>query len=171
VGLPRFNPHHRKHLSYYPLVAHLAQTGHILRLKNRPGNVHDSKQAVAFLRELIESLRPRAGRAVPLEFRMDAAFFRGRSLASSRGTAAPTHQGRLLELVALKQLAAEARTWLPLAPGVTGFDHELAIPQWNLRLRVMIYRKHVQHQTAKNFQLDLFTPTTGTSSTTRSRPT
>src|SRR5947209_16995 len=61
----------------------------------------------------------------------------------------------------LKQLAAEARTWLPLAPGVTGFDHELTIPQWNLRLRVMIYRKHVQHQTAKNFQLDLFTPDDG----------
>src|SRR5438876_1246392 len=54
-----FNPHHRKDPSYYPLVAHLAQTGHILRLKNRPGNVHDSKQAVAFLRELIESLRQR----------------------------------------------------------------------------------------------------------------
>jgi hypothetical protein len=58
----------------------------------------------------------------------------------------------------LKQLAAEARTWLPLAPGVTGFEHALTIPQWDLRLRVMIYRKHVQHQTAKNFQLDLFTP-------------
>src|SRR3989442_468082 len=69
-----FNPHHRKDPSYYPLVAHLAQTGHILRLKNRPGNVHDSKQAVAFLRELIESLRQRLGRALPLEFRMDAAF-------------------------------------------------------------------------------------------------
>src|SRR5262245_55899537 len=26
-----FNPHHRKDPSYYPLVAHLAQTGHILR--------------------------------------------------------------------------------------------------------------------------------------------
>jgi Transposase DDE domain group 1 len=38
-----FNPHHRKDLSYYPLLAHLAQTGHILRLKNRPGNLHDSK--------------------------------------------------------------------------------------------------------------------------------
>ena len=57
-----FNPHHRKALSYYPLVAHLAQTGHILRLKNRPGNVHDSKQAVAFLRELIDRLRARVGR-------------------------------------------------------------------------------------------------------------
>src|SRR5439155_1471270 len=55
----------------------------------------------------------------------------------------------------------EARTWLPLAPGVTGFEHDLAIPQWHLRLRVMIYRKHVRHQTAKNFQLDLFTPDDG----------
>jgi len=69
-----FNPHHRKDPSYYPLVAHLAQTGHILRLKNRPSNVHDSKQAVAFVRELIESLRGRRGRVLPLEFRMDAAF-------------------------------------------------------------------------------------------------
>lgn len=31
-----FNPHHRKDPSYYPLLAHLAQTGHILRCKNRP---------------------------------------------------------------------------------------------------------------------------------------
>src|SRR6266436_1474664 len=34
-----FNPHHRKDPSYYPLLAHVAQTGHILRVKNRPGNV------------------------------------------------------------------------------------------------------------------------------------
>src|SRR5712691_7557142 len=44
-----FNPHDRKDRSYYPLLAHVGQTGHILRVKNRPGNVHDSKQAVAFL--------------------------------------------------------------------------------------------------------------------------
>lgn len=30
-----FNPHHRKDKSYYPLLAHVAQTGQILRLKNR----------------------------------------------------------------------------------------------------------------------------------------
>ena len=52
----------------------VAQTGHILRVKNRPGNVHDSKQAVAFLRELIDGLRTAFGRRLPLEFRMDAAF-------------------------------------------------------------------------------------------------
>src|SRR5229473_1520039 len=87
-----FNPHHRKDLSYYPLVAHVAQTGHILPLKH---------------------------------------------------------------------LAAERRQWHALAPDVTGFEHQLVIPQWNLRLRVMIYRKHVQHESPKNFQLDLFTPDDG----------
>ena len=52
-----------------------AQTGHILRLKSRPGNVHDPKQAVPFLRVLIDDLRDRFGRRMALEFRMDAAFF------------------------------------------------------------------------------------------------
>ena len=65
-----FNPHHRKEPGY----AHLAQTGHILRVTNRPGNVHDSKQAVAFLREVIDGLRAVFDRRRPVEFRMDAAF-------------------------------------------------------------------------------------------------
>src|ERR1700731_920049 len=59
-----FNPHHPKDRSYYPLLAHLAQTGQILRLKNRPGNVHDSKGAAAFMRELIGEIRARLGRAL-----------------------------------------------------------------------------------------------------------
>ena len=70
-----FNPHHRKHRSYYALLAHLAQTGHILKVKNRPGNVHDSKGSVAFLRELIADLRTRVGGKLVVEFRMDGAFF------------------------------------------------------------------------------------------------
>ena len=76
-----YNPHFKKDPSYYPLLAHLAQTGHILRLKNRPGNVHDSRGAARFLRELIHELRDRFGRSLPLEFRMDAAFFQEEILA------------------------------------------------------------------------------------------
>ena len=157
-----FNPHHRKDPSYYPLVAHLAQTGHILRLKNRPGNVHDSKQAVAFLRELLDGLRARLGRALPVEFRMDAAFcqrdvFR---LLATRRCAYAIKVG-YWSWLPLKQLAAARQRWEALAPDVTGFMTDLAIPQWNLSLRVMIYRKHVQHETPKNFQLDLFTPDDG----------
>lgn len=51
-----FNPHHPKDPSYHPVLAHVAQTGHILRVKNRPGNGHDSKQAVTFLREVVDGL-------------------------------------------------------------------------------------------------------------------
>ena len=157
-----FNPHHRKDRSYYPLLAHVAQTGHILRVKNRPGNVHDSKQSAAFLRELIDAVRGRLGRRLPLEFRMDAAFFQPDvlRLLAARGCAYAIKVG-YWSWLPLKQLAAERRHWHALAPGVTGFEHLLVIPQWKLRLRVMLYRKHVQHESPKNFQLDLFTPDDG----------
>ena len=157
-----FNPHHRKDPSYYPLLAHVAQTGHILRVKNRPGNVHDSKQAGAFLREVIDGLRTAFGRRLPLEFRMDAAFFQRDVLRvlATRGCAYAIKVG-YWHWLPLKQLAADRQRWLPVAPNVTGFFHDLPIPQWNLRLRVMLYRKHVAHESPKNFQLDLFTPDDG----------
>lgn len=93
-------------------MIHLAQTGHILRLKNRPGNVHDSKQAAHFLRELIDSLRARLGRALPLEFRMDAAFFQRDVLRLLiRHRCAYAIKVGYWSWLPLKQLAAEARTW------------------------------------------------------------
>src|SRR5438093_10013027 len=127
-----FNPHHRKDPSYYPLLAHVAQTGHILRLKNRPGNVHDSKQSAAFLREVIDGLRAAFGRRLPLEFRMDAAFFQRDvlRLLAARGCAYAIKVG-YWSWLPLKQLAAERQRWLPVAPNVTGFFHDLHIPQWH----------------------------------------
>ena len=158
-----FNPHHRKDPSYYPLLAHVAQTGHILRLKNRPGNVHDSKQAVPFLREVITDLRRQLGRRVALEFRMDAAFFQRGILqlltAQACGYAIKVGYWSWLPL---KAIAAACRHWEPVAPGVTGYETALVVSQWNdLRLRVVLYRKHVGHPTRRNFQLDLFTPDDG----------
>src|SRR5206468_196817 len=158
--------------SYYPLLAHLAQTGHILRCKNRPGNVHDSKQAVAFLREVINGLRARFGRRLPLEFRMDAAFCQPAvlRLLAARGCGYAIKVGYCHSLP-LNQLAADRHRWLPVRPEVTAFFHPPDIPQWNLRLRVMIFRKHVAansawqqlsvlaHNLARSFQLDtLATP-------------
>ncbi|HME68445.1 MAG TPA: IS1380 family transposase, partial [Myxococcota bacterium] len=52
-----YNPHPPKDKSYYPLTAQLAQTGQILRVWNRPGNVHDSHGAEGFLRTLLRDLR------------------------------------------------------------------------------------------------------------------
>jgi hypothetical protein len=76
-----FNPHHPKDKSYYPLTAHLAQTGQLLAVMNRAGNVHDSERAVELLeflvRDVREQLAPRH-----LEARFDGAFFRREMLTS-----------------------------------------------------------------------------------------
>jgi len=71
-----FNPHHRKVPSYYPILAHVAETTHVLRVKNRSGNVHDGKAGVPFLREVWAQLSTGIGRAVRVRFRMDGASFR-----------------------------------------------------------------------------------------------
>ncbi len=157
-----YNPHFKKDPSYYPLLAHLAQTGHILRLKNRPGNVHDSRGAVRFLRELIHELRDRFGRSLPLEFRMDAAFFQEKilTLLAREGCEYAIKVG-FWKWVGLKALVAAQRDWTRINAQVSAFETALRLEPWDLTLRVVVYRKHVEHQTRKNFQLDLFSPDDG----------
>lgn len=157
-----FNPHHRKDPSYYPLLAHLAQTGQILRLRNRPGNVHDSQGAVPFCRDLIRELRARFGRGLPLEFRMDAAFFQ-RDLLTLLTRAGCEYAIKVgfWQWTGLKARVAAQRTWTRVAPGVDAFETPLPLAPWALTLRVVVYRKRVAHETRKNFQLDLFSPDDG----------
>ncbi len=157
-----YNPHFKKDPSYYPLLAHLAQTGHILRLKNRPGNVHDSRGAVRFLRELIHELRDRFGRSLPLEFRMDAAFFQEEilTLLAREGCEYAIKVG-FWKWVGLKSLVAAQRDWTRINAQVSAFETALRLEPWDLTLRVVVCRKHVAHQTRKNFQLDLFSPDDG----------
>ena len=69
-----YNPHQRKVPSYYPIMAHLAETTHILRVKNRSGNVHDGKAGLPFLRALWPQLAGLRTGGARLRFRMDGAF-------------------------------------------------------------------------------------------------
>jgi hypothetical protein len=157
-----FNPHHRKDPSYYPILAHLAQTGHILRVKNRPGNVHDSKGAVAFLRALIEDVRMRLGRALPLEFRMDGAFFqRGIIELLERRKAGYAIKVPFFKWLGLLPMIRERQRWHALREGMGCFELALPIAAWEKALRVVVYRKPVHHETKKNYQLDLFDPDDG----------
>ncbi len=157
-----FNPHHRKDKSYYPLLAHLAQTGQILRLRNRPGDVHDSKGAEGFVRELLRELRGRFGRRLPLEFRMDAAFFQREilTLLAREGCDYAIKVG-FWTWVGLKERVAAQRRWERVDAHVSAFETQLPLEPWGLTLRVVVYRKHVRHETHKNFQLDLFSPDDG----------
>ncbi len=158
-----FNPHHRKVPSYYPILAHLAETTHILRVKNRSGNVHDGKAGLPFLRELWAQLSTLLPAGCRVRFRMDGAFFRQDVLrwleTRGAGYAIKVPFYRWLDL---QQYIRAQPCWQPVAPGVAGCVVPAATTPWGRRpLWVAIYRKHVAHRTAKNYQLDLFDPDDG----------
>ena len=157
-----FNPHHRKVPSYYPIMAHLAETTHVLRVKNRSGNVHDGKASLPFLRDLWAQLTASVARGGQLRFRMDGAFFREDVLqwltARGAGYAIKVPFYRWLNL---QQYIRAQPVWVRVAPDVTGFVVPAAATPWDRPLWVAIYRKKVRHRTAKNFQLDLFDPDDG----------
>ena len=157
-----FNPHHRKVPSYYPIMAHLAETTHVLRVKNRSGNVHDGKAGLPFLRDLwtqLSTLLPRGG---TVRFRMDGAFFRQDVLQWLAGRdAGYAIKVPFYHWLDLQQYIRAQPTWRRVAPDVTGFVVPAAATPWGHPVWVAIYRKHVRHQATKNYQLDLFDPNDG----------
>lgn len=117
-----FNPHHPKDRSYYPITAHLAQTGHLLRVWNRPGNVHDSHGAVGFLRTVLGELRERFGRRHRLELRLDGAFFSREMLEFLDGEALGyAIKVPLWKWLGVREQIAAPQRWLRVSDSVEGY--------------------------------------------------
>ena len=114
------------------------------------------------MRELIEEIRGRRGRAQPLEFRMDAAFFQEKllKLLARRGCFYAI-KVPFSKWTGVKALVAAQQQWTPVDAEVSGFETQLKLEPWALDLRVVVYRKRVHHQSPKNYQLDLFSPDDG----------
>ncbi len=157
-----FNPHHPKDPSYYPLTAHLAQLGQILRIWNRPGNVHDSHNAAGFLRCVFADLRVRFGHRLPVELRMDGAFFHPEIFSFLDGERVDyALKVPMWKWLGLRPVIASRRRWTRVDAYIEGFETRLKIDKWDRTERVVVYRKHVDHESRKNFQLDLFSPDNG----------
>ena len=152
-----YNPHKRKVPSYYPITACLAETGQILRVKNRPGNVHDGTASVAFLRDVMRDLD-----GYRLTFRMDSAFFLEPVIKLlNRRRAGFTMKVPFWTWLQIKADIAARKRWARVDAEVEFFEKELEVKPWGLKLRTVIYRKKVKHKTRKNYQLDLFDPNDG----------
>jgi hypothetical protein len=155
-----FNPHHRKVPSYYPITAYLAETGQILRVKNRSGNVHDGKASITFLRDLFSQIKETVGSAYHLNFRMDGAFFHPKVLqllvTKGAGFCIKVPFWQWLDLTG--RIKARRR-WKHINTQLGYFETTLTV--WDVTLRVVIYRKKVFHRSRKNYQLDLFDPNDG----------
>lgn len=157
-----FNPHRRKVPSYYPITAYEANTGQVLRVQNRSGNVHDGKASVEFLEALFGQLDETLDRRHVLEMRMDGAFFREDviDLLEAEG-AEYAIKVPFYEWLGLKERIVRRRRWQGVDDGVECFEQRIRVSAWSRTLKVVIYRKRVRHRTAKNYQLDLFDPDDG----------
>ena len=157
-----YNPHQRKVPSYYPITAALAETGHVMRVKNRSGNVHDGKASMTFLRALFDQIAQTLGRGYRVNLRMDGAFFRQDVLGLLKrvgaGYAVKVPFWKWLDL---KTIIGENRRWRRVGKGIDCFERLIRIEKWEMELRVVIYRKKVGHKSRKNYQLDLFDPDDG----------
>jgi hypothetical protein len=157
-----FNPHHRKVPSYYPVTAYEAQTGQIVRVRNRPGNIHDGKASLGFLRDVFAQVNRTLGRGYLLEFRMDSAFFRKDVLRLlERHGAEYAIKIPFYTWIGLKDIIHRRKRWKRIDGQVSCFTATIRLEPWNRSMRVVVYRKRVFHRSRKNFQLDLFDPTDG----------
>ena len=145
-----FNRHQRKVLGYYAIMAHLAETTHVLRVQNRSGNVHDVKASLTLLRDVWNQLTSWSPRAAQRRFRMDGAFFRPdvRKWPAARGAryAIKVPFCRWLDL---QQYIRTQLTWSPVAPDVSGFVVPAAATPWGHPVWVAIYRTKVTHRAPK----------------------
>lgn len=157
-----YNPHHRKVPSYYPITAYEAQSGQILRVRNRSGNVHDGKASLSFLRDLFAQIRTSFGTRPVLEFRMDGAFFRQDviKLLDAHG-AEYAIKVPFYQWVGLKAAIQANRQWWRVDDTVSCFEKCVLMGPWDRYMRVLIYRKKVNHKGPKHYQLDLFDPADG----------
>jgi len=157
-----FNPHRRKVPSYYPITAYEANTGQVLRVSNRAGNVHDGKASLAFLGELFEQLGTTLQRRPVLEMRMDGAFFHAAviDVLEEEGVEYAI-KVPFWRWLGLKERVARRRKWERVDETVECFDQWLWVSAWSRVMRVVVYRKRVRHRTAKNYQLDFFDPDDG----------
>ena len=157
-----YNPHRRKVPSYYPIAAHVAQTGQVFAVKNRPGNVHDGKRSLEFLRTVFDRLGAELGDEVLLECRLDGAFFRQDVIAVlERRSVDYAVKVPLYPWLNLKPVIAARKRWHRINAEVSYFETEHWVKTWGRSLWLVIYRKKVKHKTRKNFQLDLFNPDDG----------
>lgn len=161
-----YNPHHRKNPSYFPILATLAQTGHVVGHLNRRGNVHDSHRSAAFLRETVGKVRDELGARGIVETRTDSAFFSRDFLATcdrcrvEYAIKVPMWPWLNLRGIVKKKADSDWQ-WVDRKSSLQGLFAQLPIPQWRRTERIAIYRKRVGHEPAKGKQLELFNPDDG----------
>lgn len=156
-----YNPHNRHSKSLYPLLCHVAQTGHFLRVQNRPGDVHDSKRALEIIKAAVDEIRRALPNAV-IEVRFDSAFFQEaiiKYLINEKIEFAM--KVPMWKWLNLKNMIISRTCWHHENAKLAWFKRPVDIEPWGIEVQMTFYREKLSDKPKKDHQLDFFTPDDG----------
>lgn len=151
-----YNPIKRGAKSYFPLTAHVGQTGHFLSIVNRPGNVHDSNRALSVIKTLRRQMAD-----FQIQFRADSAFCVPDVINYLRSR----HHNFAIKvpfwkLKNLKAAVVQRKRWFRINTRWSYFWVKNPIDSIDHDHWVMILRKKVK-RCKGHYQLKLFSPDNG----------
>ena len=153
-----FNKKKKGARSYYPLFCTVAQTGQVLDVLHRPGNVHDSNGALAFVVACVEAVR-RELPGVVIEVRMDSAFFSDELVAAlTTARVEFTLSVPFERFVELKGIIEQCPSWSALDDATSYFERSWKPQCWKRAYRFLFVRTKAKQQHKGPIQLDLFVP-------------
>jgi Transposase DDE domain group 1 len=153
-----FNRKHKGRRSYYPLFCTIAQTGQVLDFLHRPGNVHDSRGAKAFILACLAAIQ-QVLPAARLEVRMDSAFFSDEIVSALSAAGVEfTLSVPFERFVRLKRVIEGRCQWWEVGQGMAAFGMWWKPECWEHAYHFVLVRTRVQQQIQGPVQLDLFVP-------------
>jgi Transposase DDE domain group 1 len=153
-----FNRKRKGARSYYPLFCTIAQTGQVFDVYHRPGNVHDSNGAKAFVLECLERIRE-VFPYVTIEVRMDSAFFSDDMVGMLNGMEVEfTLSVPFERFVELKRLIEQRQRWQRQDEIWSYFECPWKPKKWSTRYRFLFIRQRCKEINREPIQLDLFIP-------------
>jgi hypothetical protein len=154
-----FNKKKKGARSYYPLFCTIAQTDQVLDVHHRPGNVHDSNGADAFIGHCLQCVRSALPR-VKIETRIDSAFFNETIAERLHGACVEfTISVPFERFTELKGMIEGRKRWRQLNGELGFFETHWKPKSWTAPYRFIFIRKQVRCQDKAPVQLDLFKPT------------
>lgn len=144
--------------SYYPFFATVAQTGQVLDVLHRPGNVHDSNGAWELIEEVLTTARRRCPQT-RLEARLDAAHFSEETCLGLAGLRIEfTISVPFERFVDLKAAIENRSRWQVIDATWAYFELPWTPKSWDYRFRIVVYRQLEKKPRRGPLQLDIFYP-------------
>ena len=144
--------------SYYPLLCTVAQTGQVLSMHSRSGNVHDSNGSRDFIVDCVAAVIERLPRAT-IESRLDSAHFSEETVCLLDNLEVEfSISVPFLRFPELKDVITSRKRWQKIDKTWSYFECNWTPRKWQSTFRFLVYRQKVKVKRKGALQLDVFEP-------------